>query len=73
MDISSIGGQLGEGSFIMSLSVLMVPIVSWFFFRERLLAIFWLSLSIVIVGLAFLSLSNGCYLNVNQLWFLISV
>lgn len=57
----------------MSLSVLMVPIVSWFFFRERLLAIFWLSLSIAIVGLAFLSLSNGCYLNVNQLWFLISV
>lgn len=57
----------------MSLSVLMVPIVSWFFFRERLLAIFWLSLSITIVGLAFLSLSNGCYLNVNQLWFLISV
>ena len=68
----SIGGQLGEGSFIMSLSVLMAPIVGWFFFRERRLVIFWLSLPIAIVGLAFLSLSNGWHLNVNQLWFLIS-
>ena len=34
MDISSIGGQLGEGSFIMSLSVLMALIVSWLFLEK---------------------------------------
>ncbi|PXZ08448.1 EamA family transporter [Gilliamella apicola] len=68
----SIGGQLGEGSFIMSLSVLMAPIVGWIFFKEKPLVIFWLSLPIAVVGLAFLSLSNGWHLSVNQLWFLIS-
>lgn len=68
----SLGGQLGEGSFIMSLSVLMAPIVGWLFFKEKPLSIFWISLPVAVIGLAFLSLSNGWQTNINQLWFFTS-
>lgn len=68
----SLGGELGEGSFIMSLSVLMAPLVGLIFFKEKPLLIFWISLPIAVVGLAFLTLSNGWHANINQVWFFTS-
>lgn len=68
----SLGGELGEGSFIMSLSVLMAPLVGWIFFKEKPLLIFWVSLPMAVIGLAFLTLSNGWHSSINQVWFFTS-
>lgn len=68
----SFGGALGEGSFIMSLAVLMVPLVGWVLFKDKPLLIFWISLPIAVIGLGFLTLSNGWHANVSQLWFFAS-
>lgn len=68
----SFGGALGEGSFIMSLSILMVPLIAWFFFKERPLVVFWFSLPMATIGLGCLSLSNGWSPSISQLWFLLS-
>lgn len=68
----STGGALSDGSFIMSLSILLIPLIAWCIFKERPLAIFWISLPIAVVGLACLSLSNGWHLSVSQFWFFLS-
>lgn len=68
----SSNGALGEGAFIMSLSILMVPLISWFLFKDKPLTIFWLSLPIAMVGLACLSLSSGWNFSISQLWFFLS-
>ncbi|EEZ81267.1 putative permease [Vibrio alginolyticus 40B] len=66
----SISDTLGEGAFIMSLSMLFVPIVAWVMFRQRPQRIFWLSLPIAVLGLACLSLVGGWKQSASQLWFL---
>lgn len=68
----SFGGALGEGSFIMSLSILMIPLIAWLIFKEKPLTVFWVSLPIAVVGLACLSLSNGWNFSISQLWFFLS-
>lgn len=65
----SISETIGEGAFIASLSMLMVPIVAWILFRERPKRIFWLSLPIAMAGLASLSLVGGWHSSMSQLWF----
>lgn len=65
----SISETIGEGAFIASLSMLMVPIVAWALFRERPPRIFWFSLPIAIAGLAALSLVGGWHSSMSQLWF----
>ncbi len=66
----SISDTLGEGAFILSLSMLMVPFVAWVLFAQRPKRIFWVSLPIAIIGLAFLSLTGGWKSSASQLWFL---
>ncbi|MBA5761876.1 DMT family transporter [Vibrio sp. 404] len=66
----SISDTLGEGAFILSLSMLLVPFVAWILFGQRPKRIFWVSLPIAISGLAFLSLKDGWQSSTNQLWFL---
>lgn len=66
----SISDTLGEGAFIMSLSMLLVPIVAWALFRQRPRRVFWVSLPIAATGLGFLSLSGGWQESSSQLWFL---
>lgn len=68
----SISDTLGEGAFIMSLSMLFVPIVAWVMFRQKPQRIFWLSLPIAVIGLACLSLADGWKQSASQLWFLIA-
>ncbi|MGY0614371.1 DMT family transporter [Vibrio sp. FJH11] len=68
----SISDTLGEGAFIMSLSMLFVPIVAWGMFRQKPQRVFWLSLPIAVIGLACLSLADGWKQSASQLWFLIA-
>ncbi|KIE20701.1 membrane protein [Vibrio sinaloensis] len=66
----SISETLGEGAFIVSLSMIIVPIVAWALFKERPKRAFWFAMPIAIVGLAFLSLQGGWNSSPGQIWFL---
>ncbi|MCJ2377195.1 DMT family transporter [Vibrio sp. ZSDZ34] len=68
----SISSTLGEGAFILSLSMLFVPIVAWALFKQTPSRTFWMSLPLSIAGLAFLSLADGWLISSSQLWFLAS-
>ncbi|MFK5216183.1 DMT family transporter [Glaesserella parasuis] len=63
----------GEGAFLVSLSMLVVPIMSWLFFKDKPMNIFWVSLPLAILGLYLLSLSKGgVSLSLGNLIFLLS-
>ncbi|MDO4433650.1 MAG: DMT family transporter [Alysiella sp.] len=47
--------HFGEGAFLMSLSVLLAPLLSWLLFGHRPLRVFYISLIVAICGLAFLN------------------
>ncbi|MDN2483081.1 DMT family transporter [Vibrio agarivorans] len=66
----SISDTLGEGAFIMSLSMLFVPIVSWVMFGSRPARLFWLSLPIAVVGLFLMSYDGSFNFESSQLLFL---
>ncbi|RTE67681.1 DMT family transporter [Amphritea opalescens] len=64
------GNHLGEGAFITSLGVVLVPLMAWLIYRERSPLSTWLSLPVAIFGLGLLSLEGGTSLAAGQLWFL---
>ncbi|SEG16088.1 DMT family transporter [Vibrio hangzhouensis] len=66
----SISDTLGEGAFIMSLSMLFVPIVAWIMFKTKPIRAFWLSLPIAVAGLFLLSWRGSWQIDASQLWFL---
>ncbi len=66
----SISDTLGEGAFIMSLSMLFVPLLAWPLFGSKLPRAFWYSLPIAFVGLFLLSWSDGWNIATSQLWFI---
>jgi len=68
----SISETLGEGAFIVSLSMIIVPIVAWLLFKERPKRAFWFAMPIAVSGLAMLSLRDGWNSSIGQLWFLIN-
>lgn len=69
----SVSTSLGEGAFIMSLSMLIVPPVAWVLFRQAPPRIFWVSLPVAVAGLAMLSLGGvGWQLSASQIWFLLA-
>ena len=47
--------HFGEGAFLLSLSMLLTPLLSWLLFRNRPARILWLSLAIAACGLALLN------------------
>ncbi|MCG8612455.1 MAG: DMT family transporter [Pseudomonadales bacterium] len=49
---------LGEGAFITSMAVLLVPLVSKFLFKELVPLSAWVALPIAVLGLAFLTLAD---------------
>lgn len=63
---------LGEGAFITSLSVVMVPFLSWLLFRERPARSIWIALPFALGGLALLSLRTGFNPDLGQIYFFIS-
>ncbi len=62
--------SIGEGAFIVSLSVLVVPIVGRIVFAEVIPLSFVFALVPAIVGLAFLTLDNNFSLEAGQWYFL---
>ncbi|KLV04252.1 membrane protein [Photobacterium aquae] len=68
----SASDTLGEGAFIMSLSMLFVPLVGWPLFKQAPPRIFWLALPIAVMGLLMLSLGggNGWQFSLSQSYFM---
>lgn len=65
-----LGEHVGEGAFITSLGVVLVPLVARVMFRDHLPRVLWVSLPIAVSGFACLSLEQGFRLEVGQLFFL---
>jgi drug/metabolite transporter (DMT)-like permease len=63
---------IGEGAFIISLSVVMVPLVGRIFFGSRITVQLLLALVPALLGLACLSLDNGFHLASYQWFFLVA-
>lgn len=63
---------LGEGAFITSLAVVLVPLLSWLLFREQPAPSLWLALPLAIAGLGLLSLRHGFNPDPGQLYFFIA-
>ncbi|WP_087024037.1 DMT family transporter [Thaumasiovibrio subtropicus] len=69
----SISDTLGEGAFIMSLSMLFVPLIAWGLFQQQPPRIFWFALPIAVLGLALLSVGDGDWqLSISQIGFLVA-
>lgn len=68
----SVSPTLGEGAFIMSLSMLLVPLIAWPLFNKRPPKIFWFSLPLAIIGLLLLSLQGDWQQSSSQIWFALS-
>lgn len=68
----SMSDRLGEGAFIMSISMLFVPLLAWPLFGFRPPRAFWLSLPIAFSGLFLLSWNDGWNVSSSQIWFIIA-
>lgn len=66
----SVSETLGEGAFIVSLSMIIVPIIAWVLFKDKPKRAFWISMPIAIVGLAMLSLAGEWNSSGGHIWFL---
>lgn len=64
--------SLGEGAFITSLSVVLVPIVSWALFRETPTLTTWIALPTAIAGMALLALRDGFQPEASQWYFFVA-
>ncbi|MCP5205952.1 MAG: DMT family transporter [Hahellaceae bacterium] len=66
------GHHVGEGAFITSMGVVLVPLIARFFFAETPARETWIALPIATTGLALLSLNQGFSLEAGQIYFLIA-
>lgn len=64
--------HVGEGAFITSIGVVIVPIFARFIFGEDLPLSTWVAIPVAIAGLALLSLNRGIRLEPGQLLFLMA-
>lgn len=66
------GSHVGEGAFLTSLGVVLVPVIGRLFFNERAPRSTWLALPVAVAGLALLSLRHGFSPEAGQLFYLTS-
>lgn len=66
------GTSMGEGAFITSLGVVIVPIIARLVFKEIQPASTWFAIPVAIAGLALLSLRNGFQPESGQLFFVVA-
>lgn len=64
--------NVGEGAFLTSLGVVIVPVIASIAFKEAQPVSTWLALPIAITGLALLSLRNGFRPEPGQLFFVVA-
>lgn len=64
--------SMGEGAFLTSLGVLLVPIVGRLFFAESIPRSTWLAMPVALLGVALLSLAHGFAVSAGQLFYLIA-
>lgn len=64
--------HVGEGAFLTSLGVVLVPVIARLFFAEAVPGSTWLALPVAVAGLALLSLEQGLHLEAGQLLFIIA-
>ncbi len=66
------GTHVGEGAFLTSLGVVLVPVMGWLFFAEQQEFTTWLALLVACAGLALLALQHGFSLELGQLFYLVA-
>lgn len=64
--------SMGEGAFITSLGVVIVPIIARLAFKEAQPASTWLAIPVAVAGLALLSLRNGFRPEAGQMFFVVA-
>lgn len=62
--------SMGEGAFLTSLGVVIVPIIARILFKETQPLSTWLAIPIAVAGLALLSLKNGFQPEASQVFFI---
>lgn len=62
--------HIGEGAFISSLGIVIVPVVGWLLFGERPPRITWVAMPLALLGFACLSLEHGFRFEPGQWFFL---
>ena len=68
----SFGSHVGEGAFLTSLGVVLVPVVARLVFKETPPASTWVALPVAASGLALLSLDGGFQAELGQLFYIAS-
>jgi len=66
------GVHVGEGAFLTSLGVVLVPVMAWLIFDEATPRSTWVSLPIASAGLALLFLQHELSVAQGQLWFIVA-
>ncbi len=64
--------SMGEGAFLTSLGVLIVPIVARVFFAEPVPRSTWLAIPVALLGMVMLSLAHGFAVSAGQLYYLVA-
>lgn len=64
------GTHVGEGAFLTSLGVVLVPVMGFLFFKEVQAVSTWLALLVACTGLALLSLKQGFHVELGQIFYL---
>lgn len=64
--------HIGEGAFLTSLGVVIVPIIARALFREAQPMSTWFAIPVAVAGLALLSLKNGFRPEIGQLFFVLA-
>lgn len=64
--------SMGEGAFLTSLGVLLVPLVARLCFAEPIPGSTWLALPVALTGMALLSLAHGFAVSLGQLFYVVA-
>lgn len=64
--------NMGEGAFIVSLSMLLAPLMSWLILHQRPQRMFWICLPLAAAGLLLLASGSGLRLSLGNALFLLS-
>lgn len=64
--------HIGEGAFLTSLGVVIVPVIARVIFREQQPLSTWFAIPVAVGGLALLSLKNGFRPEIGQIYFVVA-